>query len=257
MNKIFFVALLVISIGCAQETHEPKEEVKDMTISVVYDNNEYSPELKLGFGFGCVTKIKNKTILFDTGGDSPTLLANMETMGIKPEEIEIVVLSHIHADHAGGLLGFLEKNSNVKVYALQSFPDSFKKEIKTAGAELTEVSGPAEITENVFSTGELGDSIKEQSLIISTDKGLVIITGCAHPGIVSIIRTAKEQHNKNIYLVLGGFHHPSTSVVEEFRKLGVENVAPCHCTGDVAIQAFEKEYKDNFIKNGVGKIIKI
>jgi len=257
---IIFMFLLMLS-SCKQEKGEliMKENValENIKIIGVYDNVEFNPEFKIGFGFGCVVKLKDKNILFDTGSDSPTLLTNLETAGIKPEEISIIVLSHIHEDHVGGLLGFLEKNSNVKVYLPDSFPSSFKKEIKETGAEVISIDKSTKIIDGIYSTGELGMRIKEQSLIINSNKGLIVITGCAHPGIVNIVEKAKELMNKNVYLVMGGFHHPSTSVVKEFKELGVKKVAPSHCTGDPAIEAFAEEYKENYIESGVGKEIKI
>ena len=96
------------------------------------------------------------------------------------------------------------------------------------------------------------------SLIIDSKKGLVVITGCAHPGIVNIVKRAKRLMKKDkVYLVLGGFHHPPVSCVKEFKELGVEKVAPSHCTGDLVREAFRKEYKKNFIEYGVGKVIEI
>lgn len=249
--------------GCNEKPAAQKKMVNmakaasNITIVDVYDNVEFNPSFKTGFGFGCVVKLKDKNILFDTGGDSPTLLLNLGKAGIKPESIGIVVLSHIHGDHTGGLAGFLEKNHNVTVYAPESFPASFKNDITSAGAKLVEISESAEITEGVYSTGELGTMIKEQSLIISSGKGLVVITGCAHPGIADIIRTAKELMGRDVYLAMGGFHHPPASIVDEFREIGVKKAAPSHCTGEPASSAFEKEYKGDFIKSGVGKIIKI
>jgi len=95
-------------------------------------------------------------------------------------------------------------------------------------------------------------------LIIDSRKGLIIITGCAHPGIVNIVKKAKELIKRDkVYLVLGGFHHPSLSCIKEFKELQVEKVAPSHCTGDLVREAFRKEYKENFIESGVGKIIEI
>ena len=83
------------------------------------------------------------------------------------------------------------------------------------------------------------------------------MTGCAHPGIVNIVKKTKELINNNLYLVMGGFHRPPVSVVQKFRELGVEKVAPSHCTGDHIRNAFAQEYKEDFVEYGVGKIIEI
>lgn len=236
---------------------------KDLIITVVYDNNPYNEILETAWGFSCVIKGLDKTILFDTGGDGEILLDNMEKLGINPGEIELVVLSHIHGDHVGGLNRFLEENPEVVVYLPRSFPGSFKDDIKNYGTKIVEVENPLEITKNVYSTEVLGALIKEQSLILRTEKGLIVITGCANPGIVKILRKAKDLLNEDFLFVLGGFHLVGVSsykmeeIVSDFRKLGVRYIGPCHCSGDVARELFEKEYKQNFINIGVGKVITI
>jgi 7,8-dihydropterin-6-yl-methyl-4-(beta-D-ribofuranosyl)aminobenzene 5'-phosphate synthase len=88
----------------------------------------------------------------------------------------------------------------------RSLPQSVKDPVRIAGARLADVHKPIRICEDVYSTGELGTFIKEESLIIKTSKGLVVITGCAHPGIVNIVKRAKEMLKSDVYLVLGGFH---------------------------------------------------
>lgn len=213
---------------------------KSIIIVTLYDGYEYDSKLRTGFGFSCLVKIGGKGILFDTGGESQTLLYNMQQLKIKPEEVEIVVLSHSHGDHTGGLRGFLNANGHkAKVYK----PRVFNK--------------PTEIGPNVYSTGALGRFIKEQALAVKSLRGLIVITGCAHPGVVNIVKKAQEIE-KTIYLVLGGFHlGDGRAVIKEFKALGVQKVAPCHCTGDLAIGQFREEYKDDFIANGVGKIIEI
>jgi 7,8-dihydropterin-6-yl-methyl-4-(beta-D-ribofuranosyl)aminobenzene 5'-phosphate synthase len=213
---------------------------KSIIIVTLYDGYEHDSKLRTGFGFSCLVKIGGKSILFDTGSDSQTLLYNMQQLKIKPEEVEIVVLSHSHGDHTGGLRGFLKANGHkAKVYK----PRVFKK--------------PAEIGPNVYSTGALGRFIKEQALVVKSFRGLIVITGCAHPGVVNIVKKAQEIE-RTIYLVLGGFHlGDGRAVIKEFKVLGVQKVAPCHCTGDLAIEQFRQEYKDDFIANGVGKIIEI
>ena len=232
---------------------------KNLTITVTYDNNLYREKLENGWGFSCLIRGMEKTILFDTGGNSSILLRNMKKLDI--DSGEVVVLSHIHGDHVGGFYGFLEKNSKVVVYLPGSFPESFKDEVKECGAKVVEIRQPLKICENVYSTGELGVWIKEQALIVRTEKGLIVITGCAHPGIVKIVSKAKDLIKDDVLLVMGGFHLGGESrgkiekIISSFKKLGVQHVGPCHCSGDLARKLFEREYGKNYIDVGVGKVI--
>ena len=235
-----------------------KEKNPGITLISVYDNYQVDPKLKTAWGFGTIIKTPQELILFDTGGSSEILLFNMEKLCINPISIKKVVISHIHSDHLGGLKGFLERRSNVTVFIPSSFPESVKNMISKGGANYVEISSSRKISDSIYTTGELYGPPKEQSLILNSRKGLVVITGCAHPGIVNIVKRAKELMKKDkVHLVLGGFHHPPISCVKEFKELGVEKVAPSHCTGDLVREAFRKEYKKDFIEYGVGKIIEI
>jgi len=238
---------------------ESKEKKKPEIILIsVYDNYQINPELTTDWGFATIIKTPQELILFDTGGDSKILLSNMKKLGINPSSIKKIVISHIHGDHVGGLKGFLERNNNVTVFILSSFPQSIKNMIIQKGAKFVEISVPRKISDFVYTTGEIYGPPEEQALIIDSKKGLIIITGCAHPGIVNVVKRAKGLMKKDkVYLVLGGFHHPPISCIKEFKELQVEKVAPSHCTGDLVREAFRKEYKENFIEYGVGKIIEI
>jgi 7,8-dihydropterin-6-yl-methyl-4-(beta-D-ribofuranosyl)aminobenzene 5'-phosphate synthase len=232
-----------------------------LTIIIVYDDHPYDHRLKAAHGFSCLVKLPEKSILFDTGGDSSILLDNLTKLGIDPKEINMVVLSHIDWDHVGGLPAFLKQNSDVTVYLPQSFPGRFKHEVKSCGGKVEEVHEANTLFEDVYTTGELDGGIKEQSLVVRTERGLVVVTGCAHPGVVKIVQKAKEIANDRVYLVLGGFHlgGASTSYIESiiasFKELGVEKVAPCHCSGDRTCQLFRERYGENYIECGVGKKI--
>ena len=232
-------------------------------IIVLYDNYPFDERLKTAWGFSCLINVSGIIILFDTGGDPETLLYNMDMLNISVEEIQIIVLSHIHGDHVGGLTGILSLNNHVKVYVPSSFPNSFKNEVKSYGCELVEIKNATVICEGVATTGELGTTIKEQSLLVNTSKGLVIVTGCAHPGLVKIVEKAEQLTNTNVYLLIGGFHligaseKEISSIIEQLKDLGVEMVAPCHCSGDLARNMFKEAFGDNYIDVGVGKTIEI
>jgi len=230
-----------------------------LTIAITYDNNPYDDRLRTAWGFSCLLRLPEKTILFDTGGDSSILLDNMDHLQIDPKEIDTVVLSHIHGDHVGGLGGILNQNSDVTVYLPASFPQSLKEDVKLYGAEVKEIHEPRELFDGVYTTGELNGGIKEQSLIVKTDEGLVIITGCAHPGVVNIVQRAREIAGDRVYLLLGGFHLGGASaskiesIIDSFEQLGVERVAPCHCSGDSARRLLREHYGEGYIECGVGR----
>jgi len=125
------------------------------------------------------------------------------------------------------------------------------------------VDKPKKICAQVWSTGELGTSMKEQSLVITTGKGLIIITGCAHPGIVNIVEFAKEYLNQKIYLVLGGFHLMSyqdnqvKQIINKLKALGVKKIAPSHCTGGRPIELFKAAWNEDFMDLGCGAELNI
>lgn len=240
-----------------------KANSNGIKITIICDNYPFDGLLKTAWGFSCFIEGFEKRVLFDTPDDGEMLLANMQKLKINPKEIDTIFLSHDHRDHTGGLRYFLAQNRKIIVYLLKSFSKGIKNSIDDSGAEIAEITSPAYLCRKVATTGELGVGIKEQSLVLETEKGLVIITGCAHPGIVDIIQNVKGSLEKNIHMVLGGFHLGTTSdtelkqIVEQFRKFGVEKVGPCHCSGERCRKLFLDEYKVDFVEIGVGKIIKI
>jgi 7,8-dihydropterin-6-yl-methyl-4-(beta-D-ribofuranosyl)aminobenzene 5'-phosphate synthase len=250
-------------VAMNQSVRHPSERpsLRMPIITVVYDNNAYGKGLETAWGFSCLVEGMEKTVLFDTGGEGKILLANMDKLGIAPQEIDAVVVSHIHGDHAGGLHSLLTENRRIVSYLPGSFPEPFFRDTKKRGSRVIAVSGALKICDGVYSTGELGTLPVEQSLVVRTAKGLVIITGCAHPGIEKVVRTVKERFGGAILLVLGGFHLTGSgreeieAVIASLKALGVRHVAPCHCTGDTARKLFKKAFGAGFVDVGVGKVI--
>jgi 7,8-dihydropterin-6-yl-methyl-4-(beta-D-ribofuranosyl)aminobenzene 5'-phosphate synthase len=237
-------------------------DTESLTVTIVFDNNAYDQRLKAAWGFAALVERSDYTLLFDTGGDGQILMENMRILGIDPAQIGSVMLSHTHDDHTGGLSALLDYGARPVIYLPPSFPASFKRQVGKY-TQVVEVSPGQPIVDDMYTTGEMGQSIPEQALVVQTEQGLVIITGCAHPGIVSMVAHTRKMFNERVYLVLGGFHLGSKSsaeidtILKDFRRLEVEQVAPCHCTGEGAIVMFASEYRDDFIQVGVGKTIRL
>ena len=236
-------------------------ETRKLRITVVYDNNPGVAGVGTGWGFSCLIQGTPKTLLFDTGGNGATLLANMNRLGIRPGAVDIVFLSHYHGDHVGGLERFLSKNHQVTVCCPASFPAGFKAALSARGVKMKAFRAAAKICGGVYTTGEMCTWIKEQSLMISTEKGTVLITGCAHPGIVKIVTAAKTLLGSDVYLVMGGFHLGGMGetellgIIAAFKQLSVASVGPCHCSGDRARRLFREAYGENFVTIGAGSVI--
>lgn len=255
-SEILF--LVILNIGAIE-----MKNTNPIQMIIVYDNNPFDEKLEMDWGFSCFIKGLEKSILFDTGTNGRILLSNMEKLGIRPEEIDLVFLSHAHGDHTGGLDALLTQNSKIEVWLPEFFSPSFKDATKKKGASIVEVESFQKICEGAYTTGVISGWIKEQSLILDTEKGIIVITGCAHPRITKIIAKAKELLKKDIYMVFGGFHlagfdkREIKEIIDHFRASGVKKVGPCHCSGDEARKLFAEEYKDDFIEIGVGKEIKV
>ncbi len=217
-----------------------------MKLTIIYDNNA-KEGLKSGWGFSCL--IENKeNILFDTGDNGKKLIYNLEKLNKKVEDIDYIFLSHEHWDHIDGLDDVLQLNKNLTVIIPESFSEGFKNKIRKK-AKLKEIKEKEKIINNVYTTGELGSSIKEQSLVVKTKKGNVLITGCAHPDLAKIIEKAKEFGN--IYMVLGGFHG-----FNNFDALkGIDVVSPCHCTQH--IKEIKERYPDHYKEVKAGYVLNL
>ncbi|MDQ1275827.1 MAG: 7,8-dihydropterin-6-yl-methyl-4-(beta-D-ribofuranosyl)aminobenzene 5-phosphate synthase [Euryarchaeota archaeon] len=207
-------------------------------LTVLYDN-EACPGFTGSWGFSALIETDTENLLFDTGWDGTLLLRHMEKTGIDPACISKLVLSHQHWDHIGGLPEILRANPGITVYVPASFSENLKREIKKR-AELIEVKEAIKISDSIWSIGELGDKIKEQSLVLSTEIGSFVLTGCAHPGIDAIMDAALCRGK--IKGIIGGLHDS-----ESFERLEeMELIAAGHCTAhkDKIKELFPSKYME-------------
>jgi 7,8-dihydropterin-6-yl-methyl-4-(beta-D-ribofuranosyl)aminobenzene 5'-phosphate synthase len=232
-----------------------------ITIKLIYDNCCEDRRLQAGWGFSCLIQMSKHTILFDTGDDTGAFFSNAEKMDVNLDEITEVVFSHKHDDHTTGSYEILEKlQETVQIYVPKGFP---LQKIPPY-LQVETVVNFTQIDKEIFSMVLRGGLfLFEQVLVLNREKGLVVITGCAHPGIVTILKTVQKKFQKPIHFVLGGFHLFKKSdrviekIVSEFQFLKVEKVAPCHCSGSRTSYLFQEAFQDSFCKIGTGSILNI
>jgi len=225
-----------------------------MTFKILFDNYNYDKNLQSLWGFSTLIKVHNKTILFDTGSNGRVLLKNAKKMGVNFKDIDIVFISHNHWDHIGGLDTVIEENPNILLIVPSSLSSFLIKDLKSLVKEVMVINQFTQISDNLYSTGLLGNSILEQSLIIEKNNELYVVSGCSHPSI-NIIQQKAKTLKKPIKYTLGGFHlinKTQDKIIKIVDNLSTEYITPTHCTGDVAINIIKEKYKDKFIEGGVG-----
>ena len=288
-----------------------------VTITNAYDAFGAEREgLRQDFGFSCLVRHRGKTILFDAGTDTETFQRNLRTLKLNPAEIDVVVLSHGHYDHMGGLDYLLSVNPRVKVYLPNDFfslgaPVRFPFREPEPGVAKTlskdeqyfrgerSVEGMVTVPTGRLWKGDveyltearevlpgvtvvptvsqlMGTFIKyppfeenpqfigmpELSLSLATEKGQVIIAGCSHSTIESIVQEVSKVRRERIRLVTGGFHlipYDRAYIEALARRMqgeyAIEAVAPAHCTGHLGFSVFRQVFGDNYRFFGLGETL--
>ena len=236
-------------------------------VTTLVDNDVWMQGLASSWGLSLYVEIdfgeERHRILMDTSGSYDVLFSNVRKLEVDLSDVEAIFVSHWHLDHCGSLshvLPLLRQQTPVYVPSKSS---SGIKTIREAEGTPIVCSDPVYLMDGVMSTGEMGGGVSEHSLVINMrDKGLVILSGCAHPGIINIVKRAQLVSGvSRVYAVIGGFHISSKRegayVAEFLHELGVKLVSPCHCTGVNAKEAIADIMKSNCIKNGSGKVLSI
>ena len=220
-------------------------EDDEMKLTIVYDNEVYKKDngLQSDWGFSCLIETEDETILFDTGARDEILLSNMEKLGINPEDISKIVISHEHWDHNGGLKALSPLVNEVELYRLADKSPS-------KNMHLVSVENSCEITEGIHTTGRLkGSPVDEHSLVLHGNDGWYVLAGCSHPSVKTIFDAASQYGN--IVGLIGGLHGFDNFTLLE----GLDLVCASHCT------KYKKEILQLFpkicIESGVGRILEI
>ena len=271
-----------------------KGEDMETKITIIVDNRS-TEGIEGEWGLSVLVEYEGKKILLDAGA-SNLFLENMEKLGIDVKDIDYATLSHAHYDHANGLPAFLDNNKKATLYLRDETAANcyakkfiFKKYIGIPRRMLTKyadriemVSGDYKLMDGVWllphktpglaSIGERelmfrktpkgwrpDDFSHEQSLVVDTDKGLVILNSCSHGGAANIINEVKATFpDKKVYGLIGGFHLFNKSeeeireVAGKIRETGIDYVCTGHCTKGRAFGILKEELGDKIDQMKVG-----
>ena len=187
-------------------------------------------------GVSYLIRADNTTILFDIGlnlrREHPSpLLRNMRALGVTLEQIQYIVISHLHSDHVGGIKNQLKHTFDLSSQPLDlgAVPAFIPTPMTHSTAKVEVVKGPRVITPGIATLGPISRQLfwfgrtLEQSLAINVEgKGIVLIIGCGHPTIQWIVEQAEILFDQPIYGVIGGLHYPVTALPAQ-RFLGTNN----------------------------------
>jgi 7,8-dihydropterin-6-yl-methyl-4-(beta-D-ribofuranosyl)aminobenzene 5'-phosphate synthase len=245
-------------------------------------------------------------MLLDSGLDPMAASHNVDALGFDLSSCELMISSHGHVDHAGGLLNIRRRMSQTKRIPLVIHEHAFRnRKVKFQDGRTINLPAPSrsllsdagyEIVENnsrslwlddrILITGEIPRTnnfekgfpnhysevddgemepdpliIDDQAIILNVkDKGLVVITGCGHAGMINTLNYAKELAGQDrIYCVIGGMHLSGglfepiiPRTIEELEKLKPRYAVPCHCSGLKAMTEIARKMPAAFIQNSVG-----
>lgn len=211
------------------------------SITIICDNQKSREDLETDWGFSCLINIDNQSsILFDCASCTHILAGNMEKLGLDFQKIDTVFISHHHFDHCGGLAEVLWQNSNIKVI----LPASLRG-VHRCREVIHIDKGPRQIDDCLYSSGKMAGI--EQSLFLEMEEGILIICGCAHPGLDKIIKKAAKIGKP--YALLGGFHGFS-----KLKKLeSLKWLYPMHCTQKT--REIAQSYPEKYVPACAGSLI--
>ena len=274
--------------------------IRILTLS---ENTAGMPGVLAEWGLSILVETKGMNILFDTGASS-TVPHNVRPLGVDLSSIQKIVLSHGHFDHTGGLKGvLLQAGRKIEVIAHPDvFGNKHtrrgqteyyigmpynRKELEAVGASFKLSKEPTWITDNIVTTGEIPMVTKyetieqhfivktesgtvpdsftdDQALIIKTDKGLVVVLGCAHRGMINTLRYAQKITGvEEINTVIGGTHLLQANeerivmTAAALQEMGVQHIGVSHCTGIKASLLLAQQLGEAFFLNNTGSIITI
>ncbi|MFL5401812.1 MAG: MBL fold metallo-hydrolase [Gemmatimonadales bacterium] len=290
--------LVTFALSSSLPTASASSAPDSNRVTILYDAFGGGGGLTRDWGFSALVEYGGKRILFDTGNNAAIFARNVRALGVDLKRLDFVVISHRHGDHIAGLNYLLRVNPHVKIYAPterfgvfgsalpgtfyrrdSTLPDSMRYYNAADLAELrsgtpwpeasfswvdslTEVAPGVAILSTISKTpGTL--ELRELSLAIRTPEGMVLVVGCSHPGIETIVE-ASRSWGDHVHLIFGGLHlvtSPDTTVTRIAAALHdrwrIDQIAPGHCTGEPAFAALKRLFGSHYVYAGLGTVTQV
>jgi 7,8-dihydropterin-6-yl-methyl-4-(beta-D-ribofuranosyl)aminobenzene 5'-phosphate synthase len=267
-------------------------------ITILHDSFGKQSELTKDWGFAALVEFGGRRILFDTGNNARTFAKNTEALGVDLRQLDFAAISHRHGDHTSGLNHLLKLNPGVRVYTpdetygvfgsslpgifyprchslppyMQYYdgkpPEAIRHGTPWPEAKFVWIKETTEVAADVWLVSVVSDvpgtrEMRELSLALRTPRGLVLITGCSHPGIENILAASRAIQDR-VHCIFGGLHLVLTKEPEVRRiakalrdEWRVEQIAPGHCTGEPGFFALSETFGDKYMYAGLGDSIEL
>jgi len=293
--KLYVLRILALLLTCLPAIPCQAQD----KVTILYDAFGDSTQLTEDFGYSALIEHNGKQILFDTGNNAAIFEHNVKALKIDLTKLDFVVISHRHVDHTAGLKYVLSVNPSVTVYvpadgangfggapipaAFLRPDESLPPKMRYFGGAAPEhlafgklyeagnfvlVSQQTQLAPDIFLIRTVSQNpgtreLPELSLAIKRANGLLVVAGCSHPGVETILQAASAIDPRT-EIVFGGLHLVTTPIpeidalVDNLKtKWKVQKIAPGHCTGEPAFARLQKAFGDNYFYAGLGTAVNL
>lgn len=271
-----------------------------LEITVLRDNTASRPDVSAGHGLALLVRLPRGTFLLDTG-DSDKTWTNADALGVDLTEVDAVVLSHGHYDHTDGLPALIDRIGALHIIAHPAVfeprwstrggehyigPPLSAADLEELGCWVELSAAPVPVALGARTTGKVprgaaptqgephlmverngrrieDDFADDISVIVDAGEVPIVLTGCAHAGLINIVEHVTTIEGRCPTTIIGGTHlaaAPEDAIAEiaaDLYSRGVRTMVPMHCTGERGAKFLKQYFAGEVVTAGTGSVITV